>query len=174
MVETHFRTNPTEASPQFPGMQCKHCSCVFILPGSDLVRPRKTPVLQFLFLSRREGQSVAQLAIINPAINGASAGLSALQIFSLSPAREDSIQHTYSLTMLGEPSKTLHLQSLQRSASISCSSCPALLFINSSGKKIIGRENQVFPILHDEGPTREITCPTVPAKKIPGINISPC
>lgn len=85
------------------------------------------------------------------------------------------MQQTYSPTILGEPSKTLHLPNLQRSASIYlhlvalAQPCFSLIVLE---KNIIRRENQVFPILHDEGPTREITCPTVSANKIP--NISPC
>ena len=86
---------------------------------------------------------------------------------------QDSIQHTYSLTVLGEPSKTLHLQNLDLHPYFVALAQPCFSLIVLENTITSRRENQKFPILHDEDPTWEITYPTVPANKMPGINISP-
>lgn len=79
----------------------------------------------------------------------------------------------YSLTILGEPGKTLHLQNLDLHPYFVALAQPCFSLIVLENTITTRGENQKFPILHDKGPTWEVTYPTVPANNMPSINISP-
>lgn len=132
-------------------------------------RKRKTQVLYFMCLSHTKGQSIALLGPVNPTVNAVCIGLSAVKIFSLIPVMARFITHN--IPLFWDPMQNAApLKST--SASIFCSSCPDMLFVNIFGK-YKGKSKVSYSARRTYDESRVLSYPTVPQNKMLGIKISP-